>query len=130
VHADDIHDDAESETAEPDRFATDLGDDLDDPDRRLREAAPETPTRRRPSARPRETTTGVDPIGAKPAQAPRPLPAGHVELSALTDDGMPVRLTLAFDHVELPGLLARRGTRVRRLSPGVVLRTVAHPAVI
>ncbi|WP_217616256.1 hypothetical protein [Cellulomonas sp. GbtcB1] len=122
-----FHDDSGDPTdgavdhAESADLANDLGDDLDNPDHRVF-AAPEAPAGRTNRATGRSTRgTGVDPINAKPAEAPRPLRSGHVEVSALADDQTPVRLTLPADHAALPGLLARRGTRLRRVASGVVL---------
>lgn len=64
----------------------------------------------------------IDPVFDKPLPPPpAPLPAGHVEVSVLTDTDIPARVTLAADHDLLPFLLARKSTRVRRVAPGVNL---------
>lgn len=62
-----------------------------------------------------------------PASEPPP-PAGHVEVSLVTDTGLPVRLTLPVDHPRLPDLLARRSTRVRSLAHDAVLPAPAAAA--
>jgi hypothetical protein len=46
---------------------------------------------------------------------------GHVVLSLLTGEGVPVLASLPASHHLLPHVLARKGTRVRDVAPNVTL---------
>ncbi|GED09167.1 hypothetical protein [Cellulosimicrobium cellulans] len=64
----------------------------------------------------------LDPVDDRALPEPEPdVPPGHVEVSVLTDHGVPARVCLPAEHPLLSAVLARKSTRVRRTAPGVVL---------